>query len=174
MIIDSKRQAIVSIEFTLVSCDLGILLIAATRRGICSVRLGDDENTLRTELAQEFYAANLVESDKHLAEWTQALVNYLSGKSSWPTLPYDLKATAFQRKVWDWLRTIPAGETYNYSDVAKAIGQPKATRAVASACAKNPVALVIPCHRIVPKAGGVGGFRWNPERKKKLIELERG
>ena len=157
----------------MVSCSLGILLIAATKRGICSVRLGDDENILRKELTQEFYAANLVESDQHFTEWTQALIDYLSEKSPWPTLPYDLKATAFQRRVWDWLRTIPAGETYNYSDVAKAIGQPKATRAVARACATNPVALVIPCHRIVPKSGGVGGFRWHPERKKKLIELEK-
>ena len=122
------------IWFTVVSCNLGMLLIAATPRGICSVRLGDDESTLRAELGREFYAANLIESGKPFNDWTQVLVNYLSRKSPWPTLPYDLQATAFQRKVWDWLRTIPAGETYNYSDVAKAIGQPSAARAVARAC----------------------------------------
>ena len=162
-----------SIWFTLVACDLGMLLIAATQRGICSVRLGDDENALRMQLAQEFYAANLLESDKRLTDWTQALVDYLSGESPWPTLPYDLKASAFQRKVWDWLRTIPAGETCHYSDIAEAIGQPKAARAVARACATNPVALVIPCHRVVPKAGGIGGFRWHAKRKQKLLELEK-
>ena len=159
--------------FILVSCDLGTLLIAETQKGICSVRLGSDEKELRMELAREFHAVELIESDKHLTEWTQALVDYLAGKSVWPTLPYDLQATVFQRKVWDWLRTIPAGETYNYSDVAKAIGQPKAARAIGRACATNPVALVIPCHRIVPKSGGVGGFRWNSERKQKLLAMEK-
>ncbi len=160
------------IWYSLVSCALGMMLIAATEKGICSVQLGDDENALRIKLAQEFHGADLIESDKQLTKWTQVLVDYLAGQAAWPMLPYDLKATAFQRKVWDHLRTIPAGQTYNYSDVANALGQPKAARAVARACATNPVALVIPCHRIIPKSGGVGGYRWAAERKQKLLELE--
>jgi AraC family transcriptional regulator of adaptative response/methylated-DNA-[protein]-cysteine methyltransferase len=87
-------------------------------------------------------------------------------------LPYDVQATAFQRKVWDCLRTIPEGKTAYYSDIAAAIGQPKATRAVARACAANPVAVVVPCHRVVPKSGGIGGYRWGSERKKKLLAME--
>ncbi|NKB71563.1 MAG: methylated-DNA--[protein]-cysteine S-methyltransferase [Candidatus Latescibacteria bacterium] len=162
-----------TIWFTVVDCRLDKLLIAATQKGLCSVRLSEDENKLRMELAQEFHAANLIESDTHFRQWTQALVDYLAGNAPWPTLPYDLKATAFQRKVWEWLRTIPAGKTYNYADVAKAIGEPKAARAVARACATNPVALVIPCHRIIPKAGGIGGYRWDPERKKSLLRIEK-
>ena len=161
-----------TIWFTVVDCSLGRLLIAATRNGLCSVSLSDDEKNLRLELAQEFHAAKLIESDSHLQQWSQALVQFLDGNESWPLLPYDIKATAFQRKVWEWLRTISPGQTYNYSDVAKAIGKPKAVRAVARACATNPVALVIPCHRIVPKSGGVGGYRWNPERKKAILEIE--
>ncbi len=102
----------------------------------------------------------------------QALIDYLAGSKPWPHLPYDVQATAFQKRVWDWLCSIPSGATYNYSEAAKAIGQPKAARAVARACATNPVALVIPCHRIVPKSGGVGGYRWDPNRKRQLLKLE--
>jgi AraC family transcriptional regulator of adaptative response/methylated-DNA-[protein]-cysteine methyltransferase len=108
-----------------------------------------------------------------LQPWIQALVDYLAGHTPWPLLPYDVQATAFQRRVWEWLRTIPAGTTYNYSELAKAIGQPTAARAVARACASNPVALVIPCHRIVPRSGGIGGYRWSPARKQKLLTLEK-
>lgn len=98
--------------------------------------------------------------------------NIVAGSTPWPKITVDIKATALQRKVWDHLRTIPQGHTENYSEIASAIGQPEATRAVARACATNPVAIVIPCHRVVPKAGGVGGYRWGSERKKKLMAME--
>ena len=101
------------------------------------------------------------------------LINYLSGNTPWPKLPYDVKATAFQRMVWDYLTTIPEGQTMHYSEVASAIGRPKATRAVARACATNPVALVVPCHRVVPKTGGTGGYRWGSELKTKLLTMEK-
>ena len=161
------------IGYTIVDTILGKLLIAATEKGLCKVSLGDDANALSMELSCEFHAAELVEADGDLRAWTQSLVDYLAGRAPWPSLPYDLQATAFQRQVWEWLRSIPVGTTYHYDEVAKAIGNPKAARAVARACARNPVALVIPCHRILPKSGGVGGFRWTPERKKELLAIER-
>ncbi len=101
------------------------------------------------------------------------MTDYLTGHKPWPLLPYDVQATTFQKRVWDWLRAIPSGMTYSYSEAAKAIGRPKAARALARACATNPVALVIPCHRIVPKAGGAGGYRWDSNRKRQLLKLER-
>ena len=161
------------IIYTVAYSPLGYLLLAATEKGICSVRLGNNKRTLERELEEEFKDAQLREKDKHLQQWVQALINYLSGHKPWPVLPLDVQATAFQRRVWDWLRTIPSGTTYIYSEAAKAIGQPTAARAVARACATNPVALVIPCHRIIPKSGGVGGYRWRPNRKRQLLKLER-
>lgn len=161
-----------TIQYSIVPCRLGQLLVAATPRGICAVRIGVNRDRLKAELAAEFHAADLVEADAELHAWVQALIDYLSGEAPWPLLPYDIRATAFQRRVWEWLRTVPPGQTYNYSEAAALLGMPKATRALASACARNPVALVIPCHRIVPKAGGVGGYRWGPQRKQTLLELE--
>ena len=160
------------IAYTITDSPLGYLLLAATKNGICAVRLGDDKKKLGTELKKEFKAARLMRNDKYLRQWIQVLIDYLAGRKPWLLLPYDIRATVFQRRVWDWLRTIPAGATYSYSQAAKAIGRPTAARAVARACATNPVALVIPCHRIVPRSGGVGGYRWNPERKRQLLKLE--
>lgn len=160
------------ITYIITDSPLGHLLLAATQRGISAVRLGNDQKRLKRELKKELDAAELVENDKHLQKWTQALTDYLAGRKPWPLLPYDIKATSFQRRVWNWLRTIPSGKTYTYSEAAKAIGRPTAVRAVARACATNPVALVIPCHRIVPKSGGVGGYRWDPDRKRQLLKLE--
>lgn len=161
------------ITYTIAGSPLGCLLLAATEKGICAVRLGNNRKELEHELKKEFAAAQLIENNRQVRPWIQALVDYLAGHTPWPLLPYDVQATAFQRRVWDWLRTIPAGTTYNYSELAKAIGQPTAARAVARACAANPVALVIPCHRIVPRSGGVGGYRWSPARKQKLLTLEK-
>jgi len=160
------------IGHTVVLTPMGYLLVAATSKGICSVKLGDDPAALREELRREFAHAEQVEGDTQLSVWTTALVDYLSGRLPWPELPYDVRATAFQRRVWEFLRTIPAGETMHYSEVAESLGRPTATRAVARACATNPVALVVPCHRIVPKGPGFAGFRWGIERKRKLLELE--
>ena len=135
--------------------------------------IGDSRKGLVEELKNEFKNAHIDEINTELSEWSQMLINYLARSTPWPKLPYDVKATAFQRKVWDHLRTIPEGKTMHYSEIASAIGQPKATRAVARACATNLVAIVIPCHRVVPKRGGVGGYRWGPERKRKLLALEK-
>jgi AraC family transcriptional regulator of adaptative response/methylated-DNA-[protein]-cysteine methyltransferase len=161
------------IYYSVVKCPLGLLLLAATKKGICAVRIGDSHKDLVDELKNEFKNAVINETNSELSEWTQMLIDYLAGSIPWPKLPFEVKATAFQRKVWDHLRTIPEGQTMNYSEIASAIGQPKATRAVARACATNPVAIVIPCHRVVPKTGGAGGYRWGPERKRKLLAMEK-
>jgi AraC family transcriptional regulator of adaptative response/methylated-DNA-[protein]-cysteine methyltransferase len=162
-----------TIYYAVLACPLGYLLLAATKKGICVVRIGDSQSALIDGLKNEFQNADIHETSSELSEWPQMLINYLSGKTPWPKLPYDVQATAFQRKVWESLRTIPEGQTAHYSEIAAAIGHSTATRAVARACATNPVALIVPCHRVVPKSGGVGGYRWGPERKKKLLEMEK-
>lgn len=161
-----------TIRYTITESSLGTLLVAATVRGLCSVRLGETAAALEQELKQEFQAATLEPAKAELSTWTQALVNYLSGTLPWSGLPLDVKATAFQLQVWQALQAIPVGTTATYSDIAHGIGQPTSVRAVARACATNPVALVIPCHRVVPKAGGLGGYRWGVSRKQALLELE--
>jgi AraC family transcriptional regulator of adaptative response/methylated-DNA-[protein]-cysteine methyltransferase len=161
------------IYYSVVKCPLGLLLLAATKKGICSVRIGDSQRDLVDELKKEFNNAQINETDSEISKWPQMLIDYLSGSAPWPKLPYDIKATAFQRKVWDHLRTIPEGQTMHYSEIASAIGQPKAARAVARACSANPAAIIIPCHRVVPKTGGVGGYRWGPERKINLLDMEK-
>lgn len=161
------------ISYSVMRCPLGLILLAATQKGICAVRIGDTKKTLIDELKNEFKDAEIKEAGPELSEWSERLIHYLSGGAPWPKLPYDVKATAFQRNVWDHLRAIPEGQTAYYSEIATAIGQPQAVRAVARACASNPAAIVIPCHRAVPKSGGVGGYRWGTERKKKLLEVEK-
>ncbi|MES1024673.1 bifunctional DNA-binding transcriptional regulator/O6-methylguanine-DNA methyltransferase Ada [Gloeocapsa sp. BRSZ] len=160
------------IRYTSANSPLGYLTIAATTRGICSVKLGDDLTKLENELHNEFRYASLHRADDELQEWIQTLVEYLSGKLPLPELPHDVKATAFQLQVWQALKQIPLGTTVSYSDVACAIGHPTAVRAVARACATNPIALIIPCHRVLPKTGGLGGYRWGVSRKQALLEME--
>lgn len=160
------------ISYSITRTSLGLLLVAATDKGLCVVRFGENKASLARGLKQEFANAQLRENSPHLNIWIKALIDYLEGHKPWPLLPYDLKATAFQRRVWEFLRAIPSGQTYQYAQAARAIGAPKAARAVARACATNPVAIVIPCHRIVPKSGGVGGYRWKASRKRKLLKLE--
>lgn len=160
------------IYYTTANSPLGFLIIATTKRGLCSVRLGETVVELEDELIQEFRHASLQRADEQLHELVQALGDYLSGNLPLPQLPYDVKATAFQLQVWEALREIPVGTTVSYTDIAWAIGQPSAVRAVASACATNPIALFIPCHRVVPKAGGLGGYRWGVTRKQALLHLE--
>ena len=160
------------IHYAIVKCSLGDLLAAATDKGVCSVKLGDSASALENDLKQEFPEAEIQHSEKDLSLATKAIVDHLEGKTPHIDLPLDVRATAFQRQVWEQLRTIPPGETYSYSEVAKAIGQEKAVRAVARACATNPVALVIPCHRVIREDKSLGGYRWGLERKKKLLETE--
>ncbi len=158
--------------YTLIQSSLGYLIVTATKKGISSVRFGEDPKKLENALKKEFGAEELKRDDPSLQKWARALIHYLEGHKPWPKLPYDIPATSFQKRVWNWLRAIPSGKTYHYSEAAKAIGNLKAARAVARACASNPAALVIPCHRIVPKSGGVGGYRWHASRKEKLLKLE--
>jgi AraC family transcriptional regulator of adaptative response/methylated-DNA-[protein]-cysteine methyltransferase len=138
------------------------------------VRIGKVRGQVLEELQREFHRAELVETSERVAGWMQDLVTYLEGSRPWPELPLDVRATAFQAMVWETLRKIPEGTTASYGQIAVQIGRPTAARAVAQACATNPVALVIPCHRVVPAAGGAGGYRWGVEVKKTLLELEAG
>jgi AraC family transcriptional regulator of adaptative response/methylated-DNA-[protein]-cysteine methyltransferase len=164
----------VRIRYTIADCPLGRLLLAGTERGICAVYLGDDDAYLEAELSGEFPAAEVGRDDEGLSAWVSAIVNHLSGQQPHLDLPLDVRATAFQWRVWQELRAIPYGSTRSYSEIARALGDPNAARAVARACATNPVSVVIPCHRVVREDGGLGGYRWGLHRKQKLLEQEKG
>ena len=161
-----------SIKYATAETPLGRLLVAATTRGVCSVMLGESDIKLKTELEKEFPAADINRDESALSSSVNAIIEHLESKTPHIDLPLDIQATAFQRQVWSHLRAIPVGETHSYSEVAKALGQEKAVRAVARACATNPVALVIPCHRVIREDKTLGGYRWGLERKKKLLERE--
>lgn len=162
-----------TIRYTTVVTPLGRLLVGGTDRGVCAVALGDAETRLLDGLRDEYPAARLVRDGAGLAPSVRAILAYLDGRRPHLDLPLDVRATAFQGRVWDALRAIPFGTTRSYEEVARAIGRPAAVRAVAAACAANPVSLIIPCHRVIRKNGGVGGYRWGPERKRALLERER-
>ncbi len=161
------------IAFTVVPCALGRLLVATTARGICRVSLGSRAEELEAGLRTEFPAAELRRERGALAASVGALLRYLDGRAEPLDLPLDVRATAFQHRVWETLRRIPYGGTRSYAEIAHAIGKPSAARAVARACATNPAALVIPCHRVVRADGGLGGYRWGIARKRALLEQER-
>jgi AraC family transcriptional regulator of adaptative response/methylated-DNA-[protein]-cysteine methyltransferase len=160
------------IAFTIADSVLGEVLVAATSRGICAVRFGDETKLLERDLRQEFYAADIHRDDTALREFVSSILSALAQQNTLLDLPLDIRATAFQQKVWNVLRQIPAGETRSYSAVARDIGEPAATRAVARACASNPIALVIPCHRVVRKGGDTSGYRWGAQRKEELLRRE--
>jgi AraC family transcriptional regulator of adaptative response/methylated-DNA-[protein]-cysteine methyltransferase len=162
------------IRYALVNSPLGRLLVAGTLRGICAVCLGDSDARLQAALSAEYPEAEIRQDAVGLARWLKVILNYLEGDTSRLDLPMDVAATAFQRRVWEELRRIPYGSTRSYKQVARAIGRPTAVRAVARACATNPVSLVIPCHRVVREDGSLGGYRWGLERKKALLEREQG
>lgn len=158
------------IRYVCMPCSLGWLLLAATERGICSLQLGDTAAELEALLHREF---TKVECDGiALRDYITPILAYLEGGHELPTLPLDLRATPFQKEVWQALQRIPCGQTRTYGQVAAAIGRPDAARAVARACAANPVALLIPCHRVVYGDGGLGGYRWGIERKAALLRRE--
>lgn len=167
-----SRGAAVTITYATVGTSLGWLLVAATDRGVCAVRLGDSDTGLMGELRSEFDAANIRPDGKRLAAYAEALRRHLDEHRPAPDLPLDVRATAFQARVWQVLRKIPYGETRSYSEVAKALGAPRSVRAVARACATNPAALLIPCHRVVGADGNLSGYRWGLDRKRKLLEGE--
>ncbi len=149
----------------------GHILVAATARGICAVRLGDRVRALVDELNAEFAGAKIEPGDDAMRAVLASKI--AAGGSALADLPCDVRATAFQRRVWESIRAIPEGSTSTYGEIAAAIGAPKAVRAVAQACASNSLALLVPCHRVVPKSGGVGGYRWGAKRKRALLALEK-
>jgi len=160
------------ISYTTVHSPLGRLLIARTELGICAVSLGDSDDALAQDLRAEYSEATIRRDNARLGPWVSTLVAHLCGSRPQLDLPLDVRATAFQCRVWQELRKIPYGETRSYSQIAEALGKPKAVRAVANACAANPAALVIPCHRVVRDTGDAGGYRWGAERKQALLSRE--
>ena len=162
------------LRYATVATPLGRLLVAATERGVCAVTLGDSERALEAGLRREYPEALLEKAPAALAEWTERIARSLAESVDLTTIPLDLRATTFQRRVWEALRAVPRGETRSYAEVAAEIGKPSAVRAVASACAHNPVALVVPCHRVVRKDGALGGYRWGVDRKRVLLKNESG
>jgi AraC family transcriptional regulator of adaptative response/methylated-DNA-[protein]-cysteine methyltransferase len=169
-----RRGAIAAtIRYMCADSPLGRMLIAATERGICSIQFARTDGELLEGLKREFPFAARKEDKGGLRAWVDALLRHMRGKDLDSSLPLDIQATAFQRKVWAYLQSIPFGETKSYSQVAKGIKRPTAVRAVARACATNPVAVAIPCHRVVREDGSMGGYRWGMERKKALLAMER-
>jgi AraC family transcriptional regulator, regulatory protein of adaptative response / methylated-DNA-[protein]-cysteine methyltransferase len=168
-----RRGAIAaSIRYACADSPLGRMLIAATDRGICSIQFAGSDAELLEGLKREFPFAVRKPDDRGLREWVEGLLLKMTGKNLDAALPLDIRATAFQRRVWTYLQSIPFGATKSYQDVAKAIGRPTACRAVARACATNPVAVAIPCHRVVRGDGNASGYRWGMERKETLLKIE--
>jgi AraC family transcriptional regulator of adaptative response/methylated-DNA-[protein]-cysteine methyltransferase len=168
-----RRGAIAAaIRYTCADSPLGRMLIATTERGICSIQFARSDGELMEGLKREFPFALRKLDEGGLRSWAVALLRHMHGKDLDSSLPLDIRATAFQRRVWTYLQSIPFGTTRSYSQVAKGIGQPSAVRAVARACATNPVAVAIPCHRVVREDGSMAGYRWGIERKKALLEME--
>jgi AraC family transcriptional regulator of adaptative response/methylated-DNA-[protein]-cysteine methyltransferase len=157
------------------------MLIAATDKGICAIQFADksadksadNDQQLQQGLIREFPFAVRRRDDAAMSAWRKSLARLIQGQETNPSLPLDIRATAFQRRVWEALQKIPRGETRSYSGVARKIGMAKATRAVARACATNPVAVAIPCHRVVRQDGELGGYRWGIERKEQLLAMEK-
>lgn len=170
---DYRRGApAITIHFATGTCTLGTILVAATARGVCCILLGDAPDPLLSELRTRFPQATLVGGDAAFAATVASAVDLVDGSRARVDLPLDIKGTAFQQRVWAALRAIPAGQTASYRQVAEAIGQPQAMRAVAQACAANPVAVAIPCHRVVRHDGGLSGYRWGVARKQALLARE--
>ena len=168
-----RRGAIATtIRYTIADSPLGRMLIAATERGVCSIQFARSDSELIEGLKREFPFAVRKPDQTGLQAWVAALLSKMTGRELNAALPLDIRATAFQRRVWTYLQSIPFGATRSYGDVAKAIGQPSASRAVARACATNPVAVAIPCHRVVREDGSMSGYRWGVERKKTLLDME--
>src|SRR2546427_5826929 len=169
-----RRGAIAAtIRYTCTNSPLGRMLVAATDKGICAIQFANSDAELLEGLKREFPFAARKKNDRTLHAWTQMLLQQMKGQTLNYPLPLDIRATAFQRRVWSYLQSIPFGDTRSYIEVAKAIGKPSASRAVARACATNPVAVAIPCHRVVRESGDLAGYRWGVERKQALLEMEK-
>jgi AraC family transcriptional regulator of adaptative response/methylated-DNA-[protein]-cysteine methyltransferase len=161
------------LAYTIAPSPLGRLLVAATGHGVSAVSLGEQDTALEKALHEEYPAAEIRRDDLGLGRFVRPILEHLRGSRPRLDLPLDIQATAFQRRVWEALRAIPYGDTRSYSAVARAIGRPSAARAVARACASNPVCIVVPCHRVVREGGDLGGYRWGRERKRALLAKER-
>jgi AraC family transcriptional regulator, regulatory protein of adaptative response / methylated-DNA-[protein]-cysteine methyltransferase len=161
------------IGYTVAKSDLGRVLVAATERGVSAVYLGDDQARLISELRVEYPHAQIAPAQGSFERWVREILQRTEGKPPRRDLPLDLQATAFQRRVWQELQKIPRGATRTYSDVARALGRPQAVRAVARACASNPVSVVVPCHRVIRSDGSLAGYRWGLSRKQKLLAKEK-
>lgn len=160
------------IRFAVGQCSLGAILVAATAKGICCISFGDDPQTLVDELQDRFPHARLLGGDSDFEQWVAHVVGFVEAPRLGLDLPLDIRGTAFQQRVWQALREIPAGTTASYSEIAARLGAPKSARAVAAACAANPLAVAIPCHRVVRRDGGLSGYRWGVERKRALLARE--
>ncbi len=162
-----------TIRFVTVPTPLGWALVAATGRGVCMTALGDDREQLSATVRKRFPAAQLVAEDPGLRDWAERVVRFITAPSQTLDLPLDIRGTAFQARVWRALQRIPLGRTATYSEIARALGQPTAVRAVARACATNDLALLVPCHRVIREDGDLAGYRWGIERKQELLDRER-
>ncbi|HEY3533789.1 MAG TPA: methylated-DNA--[protein]-cysteine S-methyltransferase, partial [Casimicrobiaceae bacterium] len=151
---------------------LGAILVARSDRGVCAISLGDDPNALARELQDRFANAELVGGDREFERWVARVVGFVEAPKIGLDLPLDVRGTAFQQRVWQALRAIPAGETVSYAELASRIGSPKSVRAVAGACAANTLAVAIPCHRVIRNDGALSGYRWGVERKRALLQRE--
>ena len=161
------------ITYGLANCFLGWVIVAASERGICAIEFGDDPDILPDQIQTRFPKSQLKKADIGFESLIKEVVDFIKAPDDKFQLPLDIQGTAFQQRVWNVLRQIKPGKTLSYSDVANKIGNPKAVRAVASACASNKLAVVIPCHRVISKDGKVSGYRWGTDRKKKLLDSEK-
>jgi AraC family transcriptional regulator of adaptative response/methylated-DNA-[protein]-cysteine methyltransferase len=161
------------IRFAIGECSLGSILVASSVRGVCAIFLGDDPAALAQELRNRFSRASLIGGDRGFEQLVAKVVGLIEAPGVGLDLPLDVRGTAFQQRVWQALRAIPAGATASYAEIAKQIGAPKSVRAVARACAANAVAVAIPCHRVVLSDGGLAGYRWGVERKRALLAREK-
>lgn len=161
------------IRFAVAHCALGALLVAASDKGVCAILMDDDPEALVQSLQQRFPRAELVGADAGFEQWVARVIGFIEAPGIGLDLPLDLRGTAFQRRVWQALCRVPVGETISYTQLARRIGMPGAVRAVAQACARNPLALAVPCHRVVRTDGSLSGYRWGVERKRELLQRER-
>lgn len=161
------------IRFAVAQCSLGSILVAASGKGVCAILLGDDPDALARDLQDRFPKAMLIGGDAAFEQWVARIVGFVEAPRMGLDLPLDIRGTAFQQRVWQALREIPAGSTASYSDIAARIGAPKAVRAVAQACAANALAVAIPCHRVVRNDQSLSGYRWGVERKRALLDREK-
>jgi AraC family transcriptional regulator of adaptative response/methylated-DNA-[protein]-cysteine methyltransferase len=166
------RGAGAVIDFTIVDSALGRLLVATTERGVCRIALGNDDAAMERELRDEFSAADVARDDEALRGTVNEVLLRIDGDEPELSLPLDVRGTAFQLQVWRELVCIPRGETRSYQEVAEAVGKPRAARAVGNACGSNPVAIIVPCHRVVASDGGLGGYGWGLDRKRLLLDNE--